>query len=184
MESMSTKKPTKRRISAKPKLAQKKPRVVRRKSTREKPEIPQVRSQIVEPKKVNLKEKILLREGISRKRPKFIRQESWRYKRIRGMWRKPKGIDSKMRLGVKGWPALVKVGYRGPSMARGLHPSGFHDILVHNVQELEKINSKTDAARLSSTLGTRKRLILLARARELGIKVLNPIAHKPTKKEG
>ena len=181
---MSTKKPTKRRNRARPQSAQKKPRAARRKSARQKSIIqPQVRSEIVEPRRKSPKEMILLKEEISKKRPKFIRQESWRYRRIKEMWRKPKGIDSKMRLRVKGWPALVKVGYRGPSIARKLHPSGFHDTLVHNMRELEKINSKTDAARLASTLGTRKRLILLARAKELGIKVLNPIAHRPKKEE-
>ncbi|MDG7039035.1 MAG: 50S ribosomal protein L32e, partial [Nitrososphaerota archaeon] len=48
------------------------------------------------------------------KKPKFLRQESWRYKKLKPNWRKPKGIDNKMRLQEKGWPPLVKVGYRTP----------------------------------------------------------------------
>jgi large subunit ribosomal protein L32e len=122
----------------------------------------------------SLKDLLKLRESINDRRPEFVMQESWRYKRIGERWRKPKGIDSKMRLGVKGWPKLVKVGYRGPRMARGLHPSGYRDVLVHNINELQGLNPKTDAARLASKLGAKKRSELIGRARELGIKVLNP----------
>ncbi|MEM4298400.1 MAG: 50S ribosomal protein L32e [Nitrososphaerota archaeon] len=119
-------------------------------------------------------EMLRLREEIKKRRPKFVRQESWRYKRLDEAWRKPKGIDSKMRLEVKGWPAKVKIGYRGPSSVRGLHPSGLRDVLVHNLQELEGLDPKRDAARLAAGLGARKRQILIEKARKLGIRVLNP----------
>ena len=119
-------------------------------------------------------EMLKLRREIASRRPRFVRQESWRYKRVKPSWRKPKGIDSKMRLRVKGWPKIVKVGYRGPAAVRGLHPSGFRDILVHNTTDLECLNPKTDAARIASTVGERKRKEILAKAKELGIKVLNP----------
>ena len=48
------------------------------------------------------------------KKPKFRRQESWRYKRVTDRWRKPHGIDSKMRKKIKGWPASPTTGYRSP----------------------------------------------------------------------
>ncbi len=107
------------------------------------------------------------------KTPEFQRQESWRYVRIHDPWRKPKGVDSHMRLSVKGWPALVKIGYRGPREARGLHPSGYRDVLVHNKIELELLSKDYDAARLAATVGRRKKIELAIRARELGIRVLN-----------
>jgi large subunit ribosomal protein L32e len=121
------------------------------------------------------------RKKVSEKRPKFIRQESWRYDRLAENWRKPKGKDNKMRKQKSGMPAIVKVGYRGPKVARGLHPSGYTDNVVHNVAELAKLNPKTDAARLGHTVGTRKRVEIIAKAAELGIKVLN--AGKLGKKE-
>lgn len=105
--------------------------------------------------------------------PKFQRQESWRYVRIHEPWRKPKGVDSHMRLSVKGWPALVKIGYRVPRSVRGLHPSGYRDVLVHNLVELETLSRDTDAARLAAGVGKRKRIELAKRAKELGIRVLN-----------
>ena len=36
----------------------------------------------------------------------------------------------------RGRPGLVKIGYGGPKEARGLHPSGFTDNLVFNLNDL------------------------------------------------
>lgn len=119
-------------------------------------------------------ELLAARKKIARKRPKFIRQESWRYDRLAENWRKPKGKDNKMRKQKSGMPALVKVGYRSPKAARGLHPSGYRDILIHNTQELIKLDSKRDAARIAHTVGKKKRIEIINKALELGIKVLNP----------
>ncbi|HZW56362.1 MAG TPA: 50S ribosomal protein L32e [Nitrososphaerales archaeon] len=114
-----------------------------------------------------------LRRQIKSKTPNFRRFESWRYVRIHEEWRKPKGVDNHMRLSVKGWPHLVKVGYRVPKEVRYLHPSGYRDVLVHNVAELEKLSPDRDAARLAAGVGKRKRIEIALRARELGIRILN-----------
>lgn len=113
------------------------------------------------------------RKKVSATRPKFVRQESWRYIRLAENWRKPKGIDNKMRKQVSGVPPLVKVGYRGPKKARGLHPSGYNDRLIHNIRDLEKLDPKVDAARIGHTVGRRKRIDIVSKATTLGIKVLN-----------
>lgn len=113
------------------------------------------------------------RKKVSTTRPKFVRQESWRYIRLAENWRKPKGVDNKMRKQVSGVPPLVKVGYRGPKSARGLHPSGYRDRLIHNIRDLEKLDPKIDAARIGHTVGRRKRIDIVSRANALGVKVLN-----------
>ncbi len=118
-------------------------------------------------------ELIVARKKVSDRRPKFIRQESWRYDRLAENWRKPKGKDNKIRKQKSGMPAIVKVGYRGPKGARGLHPSGYTDNVIHNVNELVKLDPKKDAARLGHTVGRRKRMEIIAKADELDIKVLN-----------
>jgi large subunit ribosomal protein L32e len=119
-------------------------------------------------------ELLAARKKVAQRRPKFIRQESWRYDRLAESWRKPKGKDNKMRLQKSGVPALVKVGYRGPRAARGLHPSGYRDNLIHNTTELVKLDPKKDAARIGHTVGKKKRIEIINKAVELGIKVLNP----------
>jgi len=108
------------------------------------------------------------------KKPKFRRQESWRYKRVRNTWRKPHGIDSKMRKKVKGWPASPTTGYRSPKKTRGLHPSGFVETRVQSVEDLEGIDPELQAIRIARTVGGRKRVEILALAEEKGIHVLNP----------
>ena len=114
------------------------------------------------------------RKKVADRRPKFLRQESWRYDRLAESWRRPKGKDNKMRRQLSGAPRLVKIGYRGPKKARGLHPSGFTDNLVFNVKDLERLDPAADAARIGHAVGQRKRLLILAEARNKGIKVLNP----------
>jgi len=126
------------------------------------------------PENQDLEKLVELRKKIKSKKPEFRRQESWRYKRIKESWRRPRGIDSKMRRKVKGWPATVNIGYRGPKLARGLHPSAFKEVLVYNIDDLRKINPETEAIRIAHTVGARKRAEILNRAKELGIHILNP----------
>lgn len=106
--------------------------------------------------------------------PRFVRQESWRYARIKPMWRKPKGVDNKIRRQDKGWPALVRIGYRGPVESRGLHPSGHFESLVHRPEDMEGLVPGRDVVRVGSTVGAKKRERILARANELGLRVVNP----------
>jgi large subunit ribosomal protein L32e len=108
------------------------------------------------------------------KKPKFRRQESWRYRRVKNTWRKPHGIDSKMRKKVKGWPPSPTTGYRSPKKTRGLHPSGFVETNVHTMEDLSDIDPELQAIRLARTVGGRKRVEILAIAGERGIHVLNP----------
>ena len=127
---------------------------------------------------------LALRKRLKSKKPRFRRQESWRYKRVSEIWRKPRGMDSKMRKKKKGWPKSVEIGYRGPKAARGLHPSGYIEVLIHTVDDVEKVNPKTQAIRIAHTVGARKRIEITARSGEMDIHVLNPRAvEKPLAEE-
>ncbi|MBQ8180199.1 MAG: 50S ribosomal protein L32e [Candidatus Methanomethylophilaceae archaeon] len=110
---------------------------------------------------------------ISGRRPAFKRQEWFRYSKLGEMWRKPKGIHSKMRRHEKRRSPMVDIGFRGPAAARDLHPSGFEEVLVYNVDGLEGIDPKKQAVRIGGTVGTKKRMAIEDRADELGIRVLN-----------
>jgi large subunit ribosomal protein L32e len=68
---------------------------------------------------------------------------------------------------------LVKIGYGGPRIARGLHPSGYTDNLIHNVGELSILNKDKDAVRIAHTVGIKKRLDIISKAESLGLKILN-----------
>ena len=68
---------------------------------------------------------------------------------------------------------MPSIGYGSPRIKRGLHPSGFKDILVRNMVELENLDPSTEAGRISATIGKRKKEMMLDKASELGIKILN-----------
>ena len=106
--------------------------------------------------------------------PKIVRQESWRYKRIKENWRRPTGVSNKMRRRQRGWPKSVSVGYKTPNDLRHLHPSGLREMIVHRAADLDKLDPKTYVARIGHTVGEKKRVAILDRARELEINVVNP----------
>ena len=117
-----------------------------------------------------------LRRVKDQKRPAFRRHEWWRYKKLGGKhapWRVSTGIHSKARRHFKYRPPVVSIGYRGPADVRGLHPSGFEEILVHNLADLAKLDKTTQAARVGGTVGGRKAGLIEKKADELGIRILN-----------
>jgi large subunit ribosomal protein L32e len=125
-------------------------------------------------KKPSLSQKALkVRARAKKKKPKFVRAESWKYDRFSVSWRRPRGLDNKIRRKIKGWPAGVSVGYKGPKIARGLHPSGYREVLVYNAQDMSAIDPTTQAARIAHTVGKRKRALMMAEAKKLNVKILN-----------
>lgn len=129
------------------------------------------------------REKVKLRRRVKANKPEFQGQEVWRYKRIRDRWRRPRGVDSKMRMDSKGWPQMVNVGYGGPKIARHLHPSGYTEVLVHNLSEIEGLDPTVQAIRIAHTVGGRKRMEIITRAKEKGLHVFNPREMKITKEK-
>jgi large subunit ribosomal protein L32e len=82
-------------------------------------------------------------------------------------------MHSKLRRKEEDKGFLPRPGYGAPVALRGLHPSGFKEVLVANVNDLQKIDPKKDAARIRGTVGKKKRMDILKAAEEMKIKVLN-----------
>ena len=116
---------------------------------------------------------LALRKRMSQKRPKFVRMESWRHKRLKDNWRQPKGVDNHMRLNLKGWPKSVNVGYRSPRDVRDVHPSGKEEVHVYNVGDLSILDPETQVARIGGSVGLRKRVSIVQEADLRGIRILN-----------
>jgi len=110
------------------------------------------------------------REG----KPQFNRQDYHKKKRIPTSWRKPRGGLSKQRRRMKSKGPVVEAGFRSPTASRDLHPSGFEEVRVHNADDLEGVDGDTQAVRIASKVGGRKRELIEDEAEEREIRVLNP----------
>jgi large subunit ribosomal protein L32e len=110
------------------------------------------------------------REG----KPQFNRQDYHKKKRIPTSWRKPRGGLSKQRRRMKSKGPVVEAGFRSPTASRDLHPSGFEEVRVHNTDDLEGVDGDTQAVRIASKVGGRKRELIEDEAAEREIRVLNP----------
>ena len=118
-------------------------------------------------------EKTKLIRARNAQRGSFKRQGISRKKRLEDTWRRPRGLQSKQRKQKKCKGIHPQPGYGSPKAVRGMHPSGFEEVLVFNVADLSGIDTETQAIRISSTVGGKKRADIQAKADETEVKILN-----------
>jgi len=128
-------------------------------------------------------EKALKHARESPRKPRFKRQNVRHLIRLRVSWRKPKGIDSKMRIHKSGFPKPVDIGYGSPRATKGLHPSGCEELTVHRPEDLEAADPSRHIIRIAHTVGRKKRIKILEKAGMLGVKVANPRGVKTVESE-
>lgn len=85
-------------------------------------------------------------------------------------WRKPRGEDMLLR---KDDGMYVQAGYRTPKAIRGLHPSGYEEVMIYSKKDLDLIKPRAQAARFAGTIGRKKRITLTQYANTKKIHVLN-----------
>lgn len=108
-----------------------------------------------------------------KKQPAFIARESHHLPKVKPRWRFPGGNHSLVRMECAGKPRLPTPGYGSPKAVYGLHHSGLCPILVHSENDLNKIDPAVQGAILAADLGQKKRSLLLVKAQEKKIRVLN-----------
>jgi len=121
-----------------------------------------------------MKEKLELRKKIKSKKPTYLREDHHKKKAVnKNSWRGPRGLHSKMRHGFQGHRATLEVGYGSPAEVKHLHKSGLMPVLVCNLTDLSGIDKTKQAAIISAKVGTRKKVEIVKKAKELAIKVIN-----------
>merc|ERR1712142_1392480 len=112
---------------------------------------------------------------VKKRTKKFIRHQSDRYVKLTQNWRKPKGIDNRVRRRFKGQFLMPSIGYGSAKKTKFLMPDGFKKFLVHNVAELEVLlmQNRTFAAEIAHDVSSKKRKTIVERAQQLNIKVTN-----------
>ncbi|KAK2194894.1 bifunctional Ribosomal protein L32e/Ribosomal protein L32e [Babesia duncani] len=112
---------------------------------------------------------------IHKRTKKFRRFQSDRFKRVKENWRKPKGIDCRVRRRFKGTVLTPKIGYGTNKKTRHELPGGFYKVVVSTPQEVDVLlmHSKNHAVEIAHNVSAKKRIIIVDRADKLGIRVLN-----------
>lgn len=115
---------------------------------------------------VRAKKRFMFRGRFGQRASRKVSNKKWQ------KWRKPRGID----IYFNREDGLVPgTGYQVAREIRFVHPSGYRERLVNNMNELLSLEKKKQsvAARLSHAIGKKKRAELLKKADELKIVVLN-----------
>jgi len=106
---------------------------------------------------------------------RFKRFHSHRFLRLRKGWRKPRGIDNRMRRRFRGSGPQPKIGYGTDRTMRYKCRDGLYRFNVANPADLEMLlmHNTTHAAVINHNVSARKRKAIVERAQVLGIKVVN-----------
>ncbi|MCK4937009.1 MAG: 50S ribosomal protein L32e [Methanosarcinales archaeon] len=108
------------------------------------------------------------------KKPHFVQTDQHKKKKLKDVWRKPRGLHNKKRKYILGKGEMARPGYGSPVAVKGLHPSGFEEILLSRAKDLDNVDPATQAIRIARTVGQRKRMDIVKKAQTLGLKILNP----------
>ena len=119
-------------------------------------------------------EKIRRIRARAEKSARFRRDGEGKKERLADTWRRPRGLHNKQRIQKKAKGPMPTPGYGSPADVRGLHPSGYRDVLVHTPDEIEGLDPALDAVRIAAAVGARKRGVIQEKAMAAGLKVLNP----------
>merc|ERR1712227_113301 len=98
---------------------------------------------------------LIKRKIVKKKTNTFKRHQSDRYHKLDENWRKPKGIDNRLRRKFRGMTRMPKIGYGSNQRTRHV---------LHN---------RTFAAEIAHNVSSGKRRDIIQRADQLNIKVIN-----------
>ncbi|KAI9930400.1 hypothetical protein ASPWEDRAFT_107209 [Aspergillus wentii DTO 134E9] len=113
---------------------------------------------------------------VKKRTKRFERHQSDRFKCVPSAWRKPKGIDNRVRRRFRGNIAMPSIGYGSNKKTKHMAPSGHKAFLVQNPKDVELLlmHNRTYAAEIGHAVSSRKRVDIIAKAKALGVKVTNP----------
>jgi len=115
---------------------------------------------------------------VKKRTKRFKRHQCDRYRKVKPNWRKPKGIDNRVRRRFKGQILMPNIGYGSAKLTRHMLPNGFRKVLVRNVKELEVLMmmNRRYCAEIAHSVSSKKRKDIVERAKQLAIRLTNPNA--------
>merc|ERR1712098_973045 len=79
---------------------------------------------------------------VKKRTKRFFRHQSDRFMCVDPSWRKPKGIDSRVRRRFRGTISMPKIGYRTNKKTRYMMPSGHKAFLVKVTNSKAKVTTE------------------------------------------
>jgi len=113
-----------------------------------------------------------IRRLLKKRKPKFLRQDGHKKLKLGNKWRRPRGIDNKLRLGLRGYRRMISPGFKSPRLVRGTSRDGLRMVTVHTAAEVAVLKPGETAV-IGSTVGKRSRLDIAKIAVEKNIQILN-----------
>jgi large subunit ribosomal protein L32e len=114
-----------------------------------------------------------VRKSIKKRKPNFhIQNSNDPAKRFVNRWKRPKGLQNKMRENRKGNPISVEPGYGSPEAVKGTSPEGFRPIMINNISDLSKVTDGC-AGVVSAYVGMKNKTEIVKAAITKKIKLLN-----------
>merc|ERR1712195_184378 len=115
---------------------------------------------------------------VKKRMKKFPRFQADRFKRMNQSWRKPRGIDCRVRRKFKGSTLLPSIGYGSNKKTRFRLKNGFYKFLVQSPADLEMLlmHNEKYAVEIAHNVGAKKRKEIVERADQLRLNVVNRFA--------
>jgi large subunit ribosomal protein L32e len=110
---------------------------------------------------------------LRKSKPRFVRLGASRKRIDENTWRKPKGMHGRVKklLGHnKG--AAPDIGYGSPKSIRGKHTSGLEIVEIKNLNDLERVDPKTQIIKIAN-VGKKKKIAIVEEALKRKIKISN-----------
>ena len=95
--------------------------------------------------------------------------------KLKSSWRRPHGIDCRVRRQFRSNKPLVKVGYKNALATQHVMANGFKKFLIRNVADVELLlmNNREYCGELAHNLNATSRKLIVKRAAELNVRLTN-----------
>merc|ERR1711908_104941 len=122
------------------------------------------------------------RKIVKKRTKKFPRFQADRFKKMNQSWRKPRGIDGRVRRKFKGTTLMPSIGYGSNKKTRFRLKNGFYKFLVQSPADLEMLlmHNEKYAVEIAHNVGAKKRKEIVERADQLKLFVTNRFARLKT----
>ncbi len=115
---------------------------------------------------------IELRTKVKKRKPTYVRQDSHKKAKLSKAWRRPKGLQSKMRLHKRSYNKSPEIGYGSPVAIKGMTRRGLIPINVKNPNEIDSLDPTTNEI-IIGNVGIRNKIVIVKKALEKNFKIMN-----------